>query len=190
MRLLLAMVALLSAAAHADWTLTADSSVNFLTTKNTNLTEIHHFRAVQGSIAKSGVATLNIDLTSVDTTIPVRDQRMRDILFETNRFTTAVFTTVLNPDVMKKAADGKPLLTQVAGKLALHGNEEDVQVSVMVTPARDGSLVVSSVQPVLVHADAFSLTAGIQKLREIAGLERIADVVPVNFTLTFSKASE
>lgn len=187
MRKLLLLSLILSASAQAEWQLADNSSLNFLTTKNTNLTEVHYFRTLSGKIEDNGVATLNIDLSSIDSSIPVRDQRMRDVLFETSRFTTATLTTVLTPELMGAIKEGRMLQSELKGKLALHGSEEEVETSVSVVAARDGSLQVSSIKPVLVHADAFSLTEGIQKLREIAGLERIANVVPVNFTLIFNR---
>jgi len=56
---------------------------------------------------------------------------------------------------------------------------------VIITPAKDGSIVVSSAQPVLLQASEFGLVEGINKLRDIAKLQHIATTVPVSFTLTF-----
>ena len=141
---------------------------------------------MQGNIAEDGEATLSIDLTSVDTAIAIRDTRMQEMLFETSRFASATLTAKVNTKVLQQAAAGAIQTYDLTGKLNLHGLEADVSVPVLIVPAADGRLVVTSLKPVLVQADQFELTAGIQKLRDIAKLERISEVVPVNFTLIFS----
>jgi len=185
--LLLAPLFLLAtAAAQAGWQLEQPSELTFMSFKNTHLAEIHRFNRMQGNIAEDGEATLSIDLTSVDTAIAIRDTRMQEMLFETNRFASATLNASINTKVLQQAAAGVTQTYELAGKLSLHGLEADVSVPVLIVPAADGRLVVTSLKPVLVQADQFELTAGIQKLRDIAKLERISEVVPVNFTLIFS----
>ena len=188
--LLLAPLFLLAtAAAQADWQLEQPSELTFMSFKNTHLAEVHRFNRMQGNIAEDGEATLSIDLTSVDTAIPIRDTRMQEMLFETSRFASATLTAKVNTKVLQQAAAGAIQTYDLTGKLNLHGLEADVSVPVLIVPAADGRLVVSSLKPVLVQADQFELTAGIQKLRDIAKLERISEVVPVSFTLIFSPKS-
>lgn len=188
--LLLAPLFLLAtAAAQAGWQLEQPSELTFMSFKNTHLAEIHRFNRMQGNIAEDGKATLSIDLTSVDTAIPIRDTRMQEMLFETSRFASATLTAKVNTKVLQQAAAGAIQTYDLTGKLNLHGLEADVSVPVLIVPAADGRLVVSSLKPVLVQADQFELTAGIQKLRDIAKLERISEVVPVSFTLIFSPKS-
>ena len=175
---------------HADWQLAPESELTFLSTKNTSLTEIHRFRSLSGTLSTTGQASLSIDLTSIDSGIPVRDERMQKFLFETSRFTQATLTTVVDPEVLKKAASGDIQRINLTGKLSLHGSEEDVNVPVLVVSASNGSIVVSSLQPVLIHAENFALAEGIRTLRDIAKLETIAEVVPVSFTLTFAPAQQ
>ena len=185
---LLVSALLFSAFTQADWTLQSPSTLTFLSTKNTHLTEVHHFRKISGKVSDQGVAELNIDLTSIDSGIPIRDERMQEFLFETSSFSSATFSAVIPADAMKKARDGISQTLDLKGKLMLHGSEEEISVPVMIVPAQNKQVVITSLKPVLVHADSFALTAGIQKLRDIAKLERIAEVVPVNFTLTFGKS--
>lgn len=188
--LLLAPLFLLAtAAAQADWQLEQPSELTFMSFKNTHLAEVHRFNRIQGNIAEDGEATLSIDLTSVDSAIPIRDTRMQEMLFETSRFASATLTAKVNTKVLQQAAAGAIQTYDLTGKLNLHGLEADVSVPVLIVPAADGRLVVSSLKPVLVQADQFELTAGIQKLRDIAKLERISEVVPVSFTLIFSPKS-
>ncbi|QQD24372.1 YceI family protein [Venatoribacter cucullus] len=184
--LILAPLFLFAALAQAGWQLEQPSELTFMSFKNTHLAEVHRFNRLQGNIADNGEATLSIDLSSVDTAIAIRDTRMQEMLFETSRFASATLTAKVNTKVLQQAAAGAIQTYDLAGKLSLHGLEADVSVPVLIVPAADGRLVVTSLKPVLVQADQFELTAGIQKLRDIAKLERISEVVPVNFTLIFS----
>ncbi len=57
----------------------------------------------------------------------------------------------------------------------------------LVTKLSAGRFVVASLRPVIVNAAAFELAAGIEKLREVAGLPSIGGSVPVSFVLTFAR---
>ncbi|MDO8262768.1 MAG: cellulase family glycosylhydrolase, partial [Gallionella sp.] len=59
-----------SVATTAAWTLdTTASYLNFVTTKNTHNVEVHNFGTLSGDISAAGVATLTIDLNSVNTAV-------------------------------------------------------------------------------------------------------------------------
>jgi len=47
--------------------------------------------------------------------------------------------------------------------------------------------VVSSLAPVIVQANEFGLVAGVEKLKELAGLPSISLAVPVSFVLTLAQ---
>lgn len=183
--LLMASTLFVSVTASADWQLSEPSQVHFLSTKNTHKTEIHEFKHISGSVTNNGKATLTIDLASVETGVPIRNERMQEFLFETPKFATATFTAQIPADMMSKANVGSLESLDLSGVLSLHGKDVPIQLPVFISPVADGSVVVSSALPVLIQANQFDLIAGIQKLRDMAGLERIAEVVPVTFTLTF-----
>jgi len=185
MRYWIIILTMLSTMAHADWNLQQPSQLTFTTTKNTYLTEIHHFRQLQGSVMDNGYAELSIDLNSVDTGIPVRDERMKSMLFDISSFATATLKTQLDPTLLKKVKKGEVLATELDAQLTLHGIEKSIKAPVIIARTADGSLLVSSSEPVLINADQFDLSAGVEKLREVAGLKSIEAVVPVSFTLTF-----
>ena len=187
---LASMLTLAAPIAQAEWTLQKGSELNFLTTKNTHLTEVHTFRTLVGSLQDNGSATLTIDLTSIDSAIPVRDQRMRDVLFETARFATADISTQLDPVLMQQVQKGESVRTPLTGNLSLHGSESPLEALVQITPASNGTILVSTIAPVMVQSDDFALAEGIRKLRDIAGLKAISEVVPVNFTLIFANQAQ
>jgi len=174
-----------SASALADWQLTQPSEVTFVTGKNSHLLEVHRFGRLSGEVSDSGLAKVEIDLTSIDSRIPIRDQRMRDLLFEVSSFAKATIEAQLPAELLAELKAGKVQQIELPAKLNLHGSDEELNLKLLAVPAKDGQLVVTSLRPVLIHANDFAMTKGIRLLQDIAKLKVIAEVVPVNLTLTF-----
>lgn len=188
MRLItLALALALSNLSIADWSLQQPSSINFLTSKNTHITEIHSFKTFTGKINESGFAKLNIDLASVDTRIGIRDERMQEHLFETSKFSQASFETEIPATVLAQVSAGTQTRFQLQGKISLHGEQAEGQCQVMISPNKDGTITVTTITPMLIDAESFSLVAGINKLQELAGLKSITRTVPLTFSLTFKE---
>lgn len=173
--------------AQADWQLSSPSEVTFVSAKNSHLLEVHRFANLSGSITESGKATIDIDLSSIDSRIPIRDQRMRDLLFEVKSYATARIEAHIPEKVMSDIRAGKVNHTELDAKLSLHGHEEVITLKVLAAPAKDNTLIVTSLRPVLIHADDFALAKGVTLLQDIAKLNVISQVVPVSFTLTLNK---
>ncbi|ASP39379.1 hypothetical protein CHH28_12165 [Bacterioplanes sanyensis] len=178
--------ALLPLSALAQWQLTEPTEVSFVSYKNVHLAEHHRFDRILGSVSSEGNAEVRIDLSSIDSRIPIRDERMRDLLFNVKEFGQAVIRAQLPESVLTAK---QPQRFELEGHLALHGSQENFRVAVLVTPASNGQVVVSSLYPVMVHADSFALSKGLRELTDIAKLDVIAEVVPVHFTLTFEPAN-
>jgi len=75
-----------------------NSSLFFVTTKKEHALETHHFNQLSGDISDNNVASLYIDLSSVDTANTTRDERMRNFLFETSNFATATVQLTLEDE--------------------------------------------------------------------------------------------
>lgn len=174
-----------SSITSADWTLQEPSSVHFLTSKNMHNTEAHNFKKFDAKIKSNGQAVLNIDLTSVDTRITIRDERMIEHLFEVSRFGNASFTADIPADVLKQASAGKSIRHELKGKISLHGELVTAYCDVMISQNIDKTIAVNSLTPMILDGNDFNLVAGINKLRDIAGLKSITHTVPVTFNLTF-----
>jgi len=78
-------------------------------------------------------------------------------------------------------------VADIDGKISLHGKQQTKTFSVILTKVSDNKLMVSSFQPIIVNANEFDLVAGVDKLRDIAGLSSISQAVPVSFVLTLIK---
>lgn len=171
----------------ANWTLTDESDVTFLSTKNTNITEVHHFRSLTGKVTDKGKATVSIDLSSADTGIPIRDERLLKMLFEVTEFPKAEISAVIPEHILNAALAGKTSSVSLPVQLNFHGVTKTLETEVLVMPAMDKTVAVVSTRPVLLKAEDFGVAAGVEALRNVAGLKEISATVPVSFNLLFSR---
>lgn len=173
--------------ALADWNLDGDTSVlHFLSTKNSQITEVHKFDSFEGSLSNAGKLRVTVNLASVNTSIDIRNTRMQDMLFNVAEFAEATFDATL-PESMLNLADGEVASGKVDGILTLHGMAVPTSFSVMASKVNADTLTVSTTAPTLIKAESFGLTAGIEALQKIAGLKSITTTVPVSFSVTFTQ---
>jgi polyisoprenoid-binding protein YceI len=172
---------------NAAWTLdTTTSYLNFVTTKNTHNVEAHGFTSLGGYIGTDGVAVLSIDLNSVNTNNTVRDQRIRDFLFETATYPTATVTVTVPSTLLSSLAVGQTAPTDVSAAISLHGISLTVTTRVSVQRLSSSRILVQSIAPILTKAGDFNLTAGVETLRSLVGVTSISAAVPVDFALVFN----
>ena len=186
-RLITAVGLMLSSlSAQATWQLVNESSqLNFISTKAIHIAETHTFGLLSGSIADTGEAQLNVDLASVATGIDIRNERMRTMLFNVLTFPQAEITTDL--DLGEFTSLTGPVVKTITARLSLVGQSTQVQGDVLVVPVDDNTVNVTTVAPIVVNANGLEMVAGIEALREVAGLPSISYSVPVTFSLTFRR---
>lgn len=176
--------------AMAQWELdSAHSSLYFISIKNDAVAETHHFEGLVGYIGEDGKISLNIDLSSVETLIPIRNERMRELLFETADFPTATVSAEVDPAILDEVAKGATISTEVPVTLSLHGLEQTLGVPLTVF-SDGGSMRALTPHPVVIKAEDFGLAGGVEALREVAGLQAISTAVPVSFNLSFREAEQ
>jgi polyisoprenoid-binding protein YceI len=176
-------------AASAQWQLDpSESAVYFVSVKNSRVGEAHEFKALSGGISGAGEARVTIELDSVETLIPIRNERMREMLFETVKFPNASVSTSLDADQLALLSDGMRHRMTLQASLSLHGNEQELQLPLELVMVKDRLYVYSST-PVVINAADFGLDGGVEKLREVAGLANISTAVPVTFSLQFQRGS-
>jgi polyisoprenoid-binding protein YceI len=176
-------------AAWAEWELdNTKSVVNFVSIKNDSVAEIHSFTSLVGYIGAAGDVQMTINLDSVETLVAIRNERMRELLFETVKFPSATITAQVEPALLAEAAKGGFVTAELPVTLSLHGKEKMLTIPVVVLGAGDGSLHVFTTHPVLINAADFSLEGGVTALQEIAGLRAISNAVPVTLQLSFVQA--
>ena len=171
-------------ATQAAWQLDNDaSSVSFNSIKNGQVVESHYFKSINGSI-EANQASISIDLSSVETAIGIRNERMQAMLFETGTYPVETITAILDREGVAALQSKATSTLQLPITIELHGQEANATVPVLVTRSAD-RITVSSQRPVIIQASTFKLAAGIEALRKIAGLQSITLSVPVSFSLNF-----
>jgi polyisoprenoid-binding protein YceI len=176
-------------AAWADWELdNTQSVVNFVSIKNDSVGEVHSFTSLVGFIGAAGNVQMTINLNSVETLIAVRNERMRELLFETVKFPSAQLTAKVEPAVLAEAAKGGVVTAELPVTLSLHGKDKTLTVPVVVVGGADGSMRVFTARPVLVNAADFGLENGVTALQQVAALKAISSAVPVTLQLLFVQA--
>ena len=172
----------------ASWSLDNDASqVSFVSVKAGDAGEVHRFTEISGSLTAGGNASVTIQLASVDTLIPLRDERMREMLFETELFPTATLSTSIDMDTLNAIEPGDSMDMTASLTLDLRGQQLALSAEMIVARLGDQRLMVSSRKPLIVNAASVDLVNGIEALRAIANLPSISKAVPVSFVLTFDE---
>ena len=182
---LLLSLTLLSTQAFAAWQLDNDASqLSFTSIKKNSIAENHHFEQLSAQIDDNQLSMV-IELASIESLIPIRNERMQKMLFNVTQFPTAVIEADLAP-YLGSLKLGHQVLKSVPVTLNLHGQKQQLMLDlVVVQTARQ--LIVSPTKAVLVNAADYKLEQGIEALRKIAGLDSIAQSVPVTFNLVFNQ---
>lgn len=180
------LLLLITQATLADWRLTAASKVGYVSIKNNVIAEHNYFSGVTGSLNKKGQLKVSIDLSTVETQVDIRNQRMRDLFFEVMQYPEAVVTAQLDMQELAQVESGAPLELVKPFTLSLHGIESTGEAHLRIVSV-GGRAWVSTVRPILISAADFGLEGGVAALRKIAGLEAIAAVVPVSVNLKLVK---
>ncbi|MEL1251484.1 YceI family protein [Aurantiacibacter gilvus] len=170
------------------WVLDGDrSQVSFVTVKASQVAEVHHFGEVSGSVSADGGASVAIDLASVETNIDIRNERMRDILFQVAEFPQAEVTAALDPADFTGLSVGDALTTSVDLTVNLHGSSATMPADLLVTRIGDDLVKVETAQPLVVAAASFGLAEGVAELQSVANLDSITTQVPVSVSLVFAR---
>jgi len=182
------LLLLFSSPVFSDWYLVnEESKLNFISIKASNIAEIHSFNKISGSVKENGEAQLTINLASLETLIPIRNERMGNLLFETKIYPSAVFKLVVDLEKILLTEVGKSSEVEYRGMFGLKNKQFPLLVKLKVTRLNDQSFSVSSLEPLLLNADRLGLSNGIEALRAVAGLPSISKSVPVTFSLMFRK---
>lgn len=172
--------------AFADWNLQADeSSLNFISIKSNAIAEINSFKQLEGRIAASGDFQFSINLSGVETNIPIRNERMNEFLFETAKFPLATGKGKVDMAQVKGLAVGDVKDITVPVTIALHGKSVKKDVIFQVAKLSQQKLWVVTKVPFIIDVAEFDLTGGVEKLRELAALPNITQAVPVTASLVF-----
>lgn len=173
--------------AQAAWQLDGESSrLTFVTTKVTNVAEVNRFRSLRGSVTDDGKVQLQVPLETVDSGIALRDERLRKQLFEVEKFARAEIAAQLNIAPLLTLAAGAQMELRLPLTVTLHGHSQSYNSELLVTRLDDRRFQVVTLAPLVLNAEDFGLAAGIEALRQLAGLKSISLAVPVSAVLIFT----
>lgn len=173
------------APAHADWMLGDSSRIGFVSIKNNSIGENNVFKRVSGSISERGRVSVSVDLSSVETGIGIRNERLKKMLFEVANFPTATIEAVLSDSQVAALNAGGDQTESVSVNISLHGRTVSKTAHVSVS-ASGGDVRVTTTQPIVITAQEFGLEAGVAALQQIAGLNAISRSIPVTVDLSLS----
>ncbi|MBZ9782835.1 YceI family protein [Pseudomonas sp. REP124] len=176
-----------SLAAQADWYLDGESSrLSFVSTKNANLSEVQRFLVLHGKVDPGGLAQVEVELESINSGVPLRDERMRKELFEIEKFPEALITTQIDLRPINDLASGAQLELRLPLTVDLHGRQHTYNAQLLATRLDDRRFQVVTLEPVVLNAEDFDLAPGVETLRKIVGLSAISLSVPVGAVLIFT----
>ncbi len=173
------------APAHADWMLGDSSRIGFVSIKNNSIGENNVFKRVSGSISERGRVSVSVDLSSVETGIGIRNERLQKMLFEVANFPTATIEAVLSDSQVAALQAGGDQTESLSVNISLHGRTVSKTAHVSVS-ASGGDVRVTTTQPIVITAQEFGLEAGVAALQQIAGLNAISRSIPVTVDLSLS----
>ena len=159
MKNLLLLVACLTAPVHslADWVVDpVGSYVGFASVKNDLIAENHSFTAITGTVEDSGDVNIAIALSSVETLIPIRNERIRSMLFEVAEYPDVRVTANLNIDKFTLLGLGESKMETIPLSVNLHGMDLSKNVLVKVTRSSNNNYEVTSLGPIVIHASQFA----------------------------------
>lgn len=170
------------------WSLNRDESgMTFITTKNNSVSEIGTFTAIDGRIDETGAAEFTIVVDSINTNNDIRDPRMRQYLFATDKHPYINVTANIDLGQFADMQLGDRQTHLLAYTLGISGAGNANESYVMVTRLGPNKILVENKAPVIIDAADFGLKPGVEKLRELANLQSIAPTVPVTFSLVFER---
>ena len=186
--LILAATSLFANSALAHWTLDAENSnISYGTIKNDMIGENNSFKTISGTIDDNGHINIDIALATVETQLELRDTRMRDIVFKVAEYTNAKLTGDMNLQAHDDQEIGTSRVIETTIALELVGEKIELDVMLLVTRLAENKVMVTPHGVIFIDADDYELAPAIETLRELAGLDTIATVVPMSFYLTFTQ---
>ncbi|WP_425081903.1 c-type cytochrome [Ruegeria arenilitoris] len=194
MKLLLKAVTIASAIvatpALADgWTLVPEGShLAYGTIKKDTVGEVNSFTNLSGHVSLDGKAEIQIDLSSVETNIDIRNERMIEYVFR--KAGTAALTATFDMAEVSGLGAGETTTVDAEAMLSLAGTDVAFDAEMFVARLSESSVMVSTNDMVFISAEDAGVNAGVEKLMELASLPGITRTVPVTARLIFNLDGE
>lgn len=168
----------------------ASSHLHFVSVKNNAIGEVSTFETLEGHLSGNGQFALEILLDSVNTGIEIRDQRMKEHLFDSKTNVAFIVNGSFDLAKIEDQKAGNSSQHTLEATIQLGSDTVDIKAPVTIQTLADHQLRVTSVSPVVISTSSLNLDSGVDKLKSLAGLRSIDRVVPVTFDLYLKPKSE
>ncbi|MEM1236263.1 MAG: YceI family protein [Pseudomonadota bacterium] len=178
-----------STATAETWTLDGDNSkVGFGSVKSDSIGEGHSFSGLTGTVSEDGTVDITLDLSTVNTNIDIRNERMQEHVFR--MAPSAQLMAEVDMGAMEALGVGETMTALVEGTLMFLGQEVYVDLPVIAARLSDESVLIVSDGVTYISTEELGVDEGINKLMELAGLERIDRAVPVTVRFMFNAGAD
>lgn len=185
------VLALLSCHAWA-WSIDSEQSqLSYLSSKlvvssHQSIVENNFFERFSGHVEADGTLQLVIDADSVNTGVPIRDERVHIHAFDSKNHPQIIFTAALKQSLdMLKVGEVK--VHELSGTLTMRGITHPLRAELVVVRTADNSLLVQSLRPVLINAANYQMAEAFEQLKAMVGLFNIPQLIPVSVKLVLSR---
>lgn len=176
-----------NAGGHANWASVDDSSrIAFGSIKGNDTGEVHHFNKVSGTVSEAGELRIDIDLSSLETNVDIRNERMGKLIFQEGK-ATATITGELDMDEVKNLKPGDTSIMEVTGTLKFLGDENEFDAEMIVARLTEDRVLVANADFIMVSTEDLGINDGIDALMKLASLPGITRVTPVAVRMVFEK---
>ncbi|WNO61246.1 YceI family protein [Rheinheimera sp. MMS21-TC3] len=171
----------------ASWQLIPEqSSLNFISIKNTTVAETHQFSNLKGTWSDQGSVQIQIPVSSLETHIPIRNQRMLDYVLKAKQYPEITVQAELKPDSIASLAVGKSMLLTLPIAVNIAGETVNLLANIRLLKITASSIQATTESPLILNVNTANLSAGVDKLQQLAQLNAISKLVPVTFSVNFN----
>lgn len=179
-----ASLGLCGAAQAASWTLVGDAShLAYGSIKKDSVGEVNTFETLSGSVTDAGAVSVKIDLTSLETNIDIRNERMLEHVFK--GMADATITTQVEMPKLENLAPGETMMVDIEGVLSFLGTDIEIEAEMVAVRISDTRVMISTNDMIFLSMEDAGVNAAIDKLMELASLPGITRTVPVTMRLVF-----
>jgi polyisoprenoid-binding protein YceI len=175
--------------AHAAWHVdNGQSTFNFVSSKApaqgvATVEEVQTFKQIDGTVGDDGKLEFSVELGSVETNIPLRNERLKEMLFKVADNPKAVFTGTVDARQFKAMRVGGLADVDLNGQLTINGQSRPLTTSLRAVKLASGALRVSTSVPIIVNLKDYGLQDGVEALRTVMKLNVLASSAPVTFSV-------
>ena len=170
--------------------------VSVISRKNGEVEDTHHIKVsgVDLTIPAGGdflaaTGSVDVDVTTWNSGLEIRDQRVKELFFDAASHPTATFELTKVSGFQGKMVSTDVEDAMLEGKLSFAGTEGPAVFPVQVSRPTDDSWVISTPNPVLIDTEEYGLDGNVGKVAEACGVE-LATEFKMSFTLLLGEVPE